>query len=226
MFRVELSMEADPDYRLLSSILYCAVADGLRFNSHNFDGTYRIVPSDPSEEIVVTESGDVHRTELLADAIDEYTGFDSSSTGLGIMTTYVDSNPALPCFVQVHSRDDDHVISIGTNISDIRGAKHLKEFLELPKAVFQRFDFVYGASRYGEEEPIPTSIDAAYDDHPRLVTFYSSEMVDEIGRETLLKAPVEVTLEFVDGSVFLLASSELSERRKRVQAIHEYLSNS
>jgi len=226
MFRIELSMEADPDYRLLSSILYCAVADGLRFNSDNFDGTYRIVPSNPSEEIVVTESGDVDRTELLADAIDEYTKFDSSSTGLGIMTTYVDSNPALPCFVQVHSRDDDHVISIGTNITDLQGAKHLKEFLELPKTVFQRFDFVYGASRYNEEEPIPTSIDAAYDDHPRLVTFYSSEMVNETGRETLLKAPAEMTVELVDGSVFLLASSELSKRRKRLQAVHEYLSNS
>jgi hypothetical protein len=51
-------------------------------------------------------------------------------------------------------------------------------------------------------------------------------MVNETGRETLLKAPAEMTVELVDGSVFLLASSELSKRRKRLQAVHEYLSNS
>ena len=219
-------MEADPDYRLLSGVLYRAVVDGLRFNSHGFEGTYRIVPSNPSEEIVLTESGNIDRTELLADAIDEYSRFDPSSTEFGIMTTYIDSNPALPCFVKVLPRDNDHVISIGTNITDFHGAKHVKEFLELPKTVSQRFSFVYGASRYDEEGPVPTSVGSAYDDHPRLVTFYSSEMVDEIGRKTLLKAPAEVAMELVDGSVFLLASSELNKRKERLQAVHEYLSNS
>jgi len=225
MFRIELLMEGDPDPRLLSRVLYCAVADGLRFNSHGFDGTYRIVPSNPSEEVVVTESGDIDRTELLADAVDEYASFSPSSTGLGIMTTYVDSNPALPCFLQVSPRDNNHTISIGTNIADIRGEKHLKEFLELSKTVFQRFDFVYGASRYGEEELIPTGIDAAYDDHPRFVTFYSSEMIDDIGRETLLEAPAEVAVELVDGSILLLASSELSKRREHLQNVREYFDN-
>jgi hypothetical protein len=223
MFRVELSLQNEPTEEWLTRVFYSAIAHGIRFNSGHYDGTYRVIPEDLDEEVVVRESGSFDRTELIADAIETYTSFSIGSTEFGMMTTYTGCETDIPCSIQLIPRDSGHLLSFGTNTKEIRKNTDLRAFVELPKAIFERFEFTYGACRQGEQESIPTTAEEAKQDHPRTVTLYSSGLADEIGRERLLSAPAAEVSELRNGSVLILASAGYPASREQIEELRGFL---
>lgn len=225
MFRVEFAVPTKPDRRWLSSVLYSAVAHGVRYNAGSFDGSYRVIPSDPADEVVDSTSDGIDHSERFADAVETYCSFDAQSTELAFSTTYTESEPDLPCFIQLLPHDSRHLLSFGTNMSDIVDSATLQSFIELPKAIFERFEFIYGASRLAEQEYVPVTKDEAYTDQPRTVTFYPPNIADEIGRKKLRSAPAAVVEELDNGGIYVLASSSLAANREEIQELRQYLQN-
>jgi len=223
MFRIELSFTSTPDRGWLTRVLFSAVAHGIRFNSGGFEGSYRVIPTEPSDEIVVTESGELERTDMLVDAVEAYMSFDQESAELAMMTTYTDENSNIPCSIQLTPHTFGYVLSFGTNQKEMESIGDLTSFVGLPKAIFERFDFVYGASQVDEQQHIPTTIGDAQGDHPRAITFYSSELVNKIGRKELLSSPAAVVSELSNEGIFMLASAELPPNGEQVQSIREHL---
>lgn len=88
MIEVEFVLEDAPDRQWLTQVLFAGIAHELRFNAGRFTGTYRILPGDPTEEIVQTATEDIDRTELLADAIEHYVKFRPEHTEFYLMATY------------------------------------------------------------------------------------------------------------------------------------------
>ena len=222
MFRIEFLLTKKPDKDWLTRILYSAVAHGIRLNAGKFEGRYRIIPEDITKEIVRAETGNIERTEKLADATDAYCSFDPSSTELSIMSTYVEAEPELPCSIGITPHGSNYRLSVGTNRSDIENASHRNQFLDLPIALFERFDFAYAASRIGEQEYVPSTTGTIEEDYPRSVTFYPRQVVEDLGRETMLSSPAADIRELDDGSVFMLASSEPGGRRESIQSIRDH----
>jgi len=222
---IEFVLKKEPSCLWLSQVLYAAVAQGSRFNSGKFSGTYWITPnSEPTNEIKRTVSDEIDRTELIAEAIDVYSDCNPENTRFYLSTTYVAADPNLPVRLKLHPSENAFILSMETNVPDIEDGDHFREFLSLPQALFERFEFIYGGSVTGEDF-LPDTQEDAFTDHPRAVTLYPPEMVEEIGREKLLSAPAATVTELHDGSVFLLMSeSPLGAGFTTRKAIEEHLS--
>jgi len=224
MFSIELSFTSKPDRGWLTRVLFSAVAHGVRFNSGGFEGSYRIIPDDPADEIVVRKSGNLERTEMLADTAEAYATFDPGTTELALMTTYTGTESEIPCSIQLLPRGSGYLLSFGTNQQEIRSEKNIKSFVNLPKAIFERFEFIYGASRYGEQEHVPTTLESVREDDPRVITFYSSLLVEEIGRDRLLSSPASAVCELENGGLFMRTSLVNNAKQKEeIQHIKEHL---
>lgn len=224
MIEFEFVLKEQPDPQWLTSVLFASVAHDIRFNEGRFSGTYRIIPEDPAEKIAYTASDDIDRTELLADAINHYGNFCPKNTEFYLMTTYTASQPELPVWLSITPHKRKHLFSIGTNKSDLEGSEHFTSFLTLPKAIFERFSFVYGASRVDEQCHVPmTQADTPSDDS-RLAMFYPPAMVKSIGKEKLLAAPAARTTTLADGSMFVLVTDNLDGNQEKYNTIREHLS--
>ena len=206
MFRIDLLLTDRPDRKLLTKILYRAVVEGVRYNTNPYLGSYRIVPSDPAEEIHVDASGETEKTEELVEAVDRYVMFDPRSTELGITVSYTAVDPPLICRIAVKPVEhENYILEFEARPSQIEDRDRFRSFLQLPWSIFDRFDFPYGASRIGEQEPIPTDIKSATETEVRLATFYSAALADDIGLSRIRSAPTVLTTESEDGGLFLLA---------------------
>lgn len=223
MFRIELSFTSSPSHGWLTRVLFTAVAQGVGFNRGGFEGSYRIIPADVDDELVVTESGELERTDLLVDAIDAYASCDPDSTEFALMATYSNAESDIPCSIQLIPRESGYILSFGTNKKGIKSEEELTSFINLPKAVFERFEFVYGGSRVDEQQHIPTTIGDAQSDSPRLITFYPPSLVREIGYEMLRSSPASTVSELSNGGVYMLASPDISLEREQIQAIREHI---
>jgi hypothetical protein len=222
---IEFVLKKEPTCLWLSQVLYAAVAQGTRFNSGKFSGTYWITPnSEPTNEIKRTVSNEIDRTELIAEAIDVYSDCNPEKTRFYLSTTYVASEPNLPVRLKLHPYENSFILSMETNVPDIEDGDHFREFLSLPQALFERFEFIYGGSITGEDF-LPETQEEAYADRVRNVTFYPPEMAETIGREKLLSAPAATVTELHDNSIFLLMSeSPLGAGPNTRKAIEEHLS--
>ncbi|MFD1586253.1 hypothetical protein ACFR9U_04620 [Halorientalis brevis] len=88
--------------------------------------------------------------------------------------------------------------------------ERFQRVVDLATVLFDRFKFDFGAYRSEHADPIPSRVNEIGPDDASLVTYYSSAMVDEIGRDKLRTAPAVAIEELDSGGVMVLAGEDIN----------------
>lgn len=221
---IQFQWTKTPDCQFVHRILYALVVQGVRYNTGNYPGQYRIIPINPNEEISQESTNEKECTEQLADIVDLYTGFDLSTTELGIRFAYTNVPEPIHFNLGLKPTSDSGCrVRLSVVGNEVQTKDRFQSFIDLSAGVFQRVGFPYGSFRGEYADWIPTTADAFLQERFRRVTFLSTELADEFGRRELLSAPTERTVELADGGLLLVATPGPVEDGERVQEVNEYL---
>lgn len=212
------------DRRFVHRLLYALVTEGVRYNAGEYPGRYRIFPVNPNEEIAQRAATEQECTERLADIVDLYAGFDPTTTEMGIHLAYIEESDPINFDVGVVPADKTGCrVRLSVVGNEIQTEDRFQSFVNLCASVFQRVGFPYGSFRSEYDDWIPTSSDEFLQEQFRRVTFLAAELVERFGRQELLSAPTERTVEFANEGVMLLVTPGPLEEGNRVQEMNEYL---
>lgn len=221
---IQFQWPETPNCRFTHKLLYALIVQGVRYNTGNYPGQYRIVPINPNEEIAQEAASEGECTERLADIVDLYTDFDQATTEARINLVYTDTpNPIHFALDLKPTNDSGCRVRLSVVGNEIQTQDRFQSFIDLCASVFHRVGFPYGSFRGEYDDWIPTTADAFLQERFRRVTFLSEELADEFGRRKLLSAPTERTVELADGGLLLVATPGPVEDGERVQEVNEYL---
>lgn len=229
-WRIEFYRDAVPTRRFVAQLLFFLASRGAVYGGREFPGFYHVfdtVDAVSDKDILQHEDDAEERTEKLGTILDEYYQFDPERTGLTV-TFERNCTPNFCFWVGVLPRDGATQIKLETSTNYVSDEATFDAFLDLCRELFVRFNLVYGVYRTEYEETIPLGRRAALEMDPRCVTFYSSGLVEEMGREYVLGAPTDHVEQLEDGGVALVLSteSEVGHRgRSELEAVRRYLSH-
>lgn len=187
---------------LIHKFFYFLVSRGVKYNA-NYRGTYSIIP-EVEKSVSYNEKDDKEATEKLAEIIDTYLKYDLKATTLSIFLRCL-SDADLHCYVDIVPGVKGKCwICFDVTSHGIHSEETFFAWVNLCKDVFVRFNLAYGSLRDEYEDPIPLDVDAFLKEEPNYVNFYSKPLVDKIGREKLLSAPVYKVEALENGGIMLV----------------------
>jgi len=196
-----------PNCRFAHKLLYALIVQGVRYNTGDYPGQYRIVPINPNEEIAQEAASEEECTERLVDIVDIYTDFDQTTTGMRINLVYTDTPKPIHFALDIQPTNDSGVrVRLSVVGKEIQTQDRFQSFTDLCSGVFRRVGFPYGSFRGEYDDWIPTTADAFLQERFRRGTFLCEELGDEFGRPNLLSAPSERPVELADGRLLLVAT--------------------
>lgn len=220
-FGIDFYRDEPIDEMFVHGLFYRLVAEGARYNAAKYPGKFFIITPDPSEEVIREEEEIGEQTHKLSDIVTEYCSFDTSQTSLTVHLNYEGENNFV-FDVAIRPRPDSSVVGIHTNTNEINTKDEFAEFITVCKNVIASFKFVH--CRYTNEykESVEFSREELVKTPLEVVTYYSNELANEIGRDKLTSAPAKSIEELNDG-VFILACLNQTGACERLNDVREHL---
>lgn len=114
-------------------------------------------------------------------------------------------------------------VRLWTHSSDVETSEDVLALASLAGDLFGRFDFRYGAYTNEHEPVVPIDWDEILTDHPRAITLYSPELVEDVGRQKLLATPARRVRELDDGGVQLDVCATTHGACQKLDVAREFL---
>lgn len=117
------------------------------------------------------------------------------------------------------------MIALETIDDAVPDEKAFLVYVDLCKALFSRFDFVFGTLQNRDEGPVRFNMDHCSLLPPGVVNFYSRGLAEKIGREKILWAPAYRVEDLENSGIMWLVCSYPEGCHKELRKAEQYLCN-
>lgn len=206
---------------LVHEALYILVSSGAKYNAGKYPGSYRI-HREAAESLGGEEDPSMgEMVEKLPRIVDEYGEYDYSTTILSIDLCLSLSDP-LDFSVEFLPRSETaSKITVSAYYGDVATSARFRELVEVAEEICGRLEISHASfsSENGRATPWDTA-EFLEADLSR-VSYFSTELVETIGRQNLLSIPTHRVEEFDDGGLFLIVTPDAHGSERELEEARE-----